>query len=78
MSHTLADIYLLAMDLTDEERGKLVTLLVDSLPEAPSEEIEASWAAEIERRVADYEAGRVKLVSWDDIREEMYRIASGH
>jgi putative addiction module component (TIGR02574 family) len=77
MSLTLTEIYMAAMDLPAEQRGRLVTLLVDSLPEAPSEEIEAAWAAEIERRVTDLDAGRAKLVSWEEVREEMHRIAAG-
>ena len=77
MAFTLADIYMLAMDLTDEDRAKLVTLLLDSLPEAPPAQIEAAWVAEIERRVADLEAGRAELLSWEEVREEMYRIAAG-
>lgn len=77
MALTLGDIYELAMDLTDEDRAKLVTLLLDSLPEAPPAQIEAAWAVEIERRVADLEAGRAKLLSWEEVREEMYRIAAG-
>ena len=68
MSFTLAEIYGLAMDLTAEERAPAGNSPGGPLPEAPSAEIEAAWAAEIERRVADLNAGRVKLVSWDEIR----------
>ena len=77
MALTLADIHELAMDLTAEDRAKLVTLLLDSLPEAPPARIEAAWAVEIERRVADVESGKAKLLSWEEVREEMYCIAAG-
>ena len=35
------------------------------------QEIEAAWSKEIERRVAEI-AGTVKLVSWEQVREELF------
>jgi putative addiction module component (TIGR02574 family) len=35
-------------------------------------DVEASWSAEIERRLAEIEAGTVELIPWDDIRSELF------
>ncbi len=35
------------------------------------EEWEELWAVEIERRMADLEAGRTKLVPWEDFKASM-------
>ena len=48
-----------AMQLSDRERAQLVSVLVDSLDEGPSEdEILAAWVAEAKRRLEDIRAGR--------------------
>jgi len=49
-----------ALKLTTEERARLADRLLASLSE--DEEIEEAWAAEVERRIAEIEAGRAELV----------------
>ena len=36
------------------------------------QDIEAAWSQEIERRVAEIHAGTVELVSWEEVREELF------
>ncbi|HKR65806.1 MAG TPA: addiction module protein [Thermoanaerobaculia bacterium] len=36
-------------------------------------EHEKEWAREIERRMADYRAGRIKTLSWDEVRAYLHR-----
>jgi hypothetical protein len=31
-------------------------------------DVEAAWSEEIERRLAEIDAGTVKLIPWDDVR----------
>lgn len=50
-----------ALKLTVAERAKLAEHLIASLDE--DSEIEEAWAAEIERRIAEIEAGTVQLIS---------------
>jgi putative addiction module component (TIGR02574 family) len=57
---TFAEIVL---DLSPTQRLTLVNLLVDSLPDYPRIQIEASWAEEIERRAAEVDAGETRLIS---------------
>ncbi|MGH8701258.1 MAG: addiction module protein [Burkholderiales bacterium] len=49
-----------AMKLTAEERARLADRLIASLSE--DAEIEEAWAAEVERRIAEIEAGRAPVV----------------
>jgi putative addiction module component (TIGR02574 family) len=41
--------------------------------EQPSDQdIEATWSKEIERRLAEIDAGSVELIPWDDVRDELF------
>ena len=35
-------------------------------------DVEAAWSAEIERRLLEIDAGTVELISWDDVRLELF------
>ena len=49
-----------AMKLTVEERARLADRLLASLSE--NAEIEEAWAVEVERRIAEIEAGRAPVI----------------
>jgi putative addiction module component (TIGR02574 family) len=49
-----------ALKLNVTERAKLAEHLIASLDE--DNEIEEAWAAEVERRIAEVEAGTVQLI----------------
>ena len=34
--------------------------------------VEEAWSAEIERRLVEIDAGTVELISWDDVRSELF------
>lgn len=53
-----------ALKLSSAERARLAEHLIASLDE--DSEIEEAWAAETERRIAEIEAGTVKLISAAD------------
>jgi putative addiction module component (TIGR02574 family) len=53
-----------ALKLTNSERARLAERLLASLDE--DSEIEAAWAAEVERRLADVESGRVQMIPADE------------
>ena len=45
--------------------------------EGPSaKDVEAAWSEEIKRRVAEIDSGAVELVSWDEVRAELFGPAS--
>lgn len=45
--------------LTPEERAELARFLVQSLDEEQEQGVEAAWDAELKRRAAEIESGRV-------------------
>lgn len=71
MSRTFAELWKEAAELSEHDRADLAGLLIESLDGEPDEGVDAAWAAEIERRVADVEAGTVKTIPWDEVRQRL-------
>jgi putative addiction module component (TIGR02574 family) len=69
MSQTTQALESAALLLPPEERARLAERLLASLDIDP--EIEEAWAAEVEKRLADWEAGRVKEYTLDEVREHI-------
>ena len=62
-----------ALALPAEARAMIAGSLIESLDEdAPDERVEELWSAEIARRIADIDAGRVQLVPWSDVRQRLF------
>jgi len=41
--------------------------------ERPSaKDVEAAWSEEIKRRLAEIDSGAVELVSWEEVRSELF------
>jgi putative addiction module component (TIGR02574 family) len=60
-----------ALKLSPEERASVAAELLESLeatPEADEEEVEAAWAAEIERRARRVLAGTSPGTPWSEVR----------
>lgn len=53
------------LSLPESERAKIVHELLGSLEAAPEDDIDAAWAAEIERRVEEVRTGAVQSVPWE-------------
>ena len=64
MSSELETLEAQALKLSPEERAQLADRLIASLFE--DKEIEDAWAAEVERRIEEVEAGRAKLIPADE------------
>jgi putative addiction module component, TIGR02574 family len=75
MNRSIRELYERASELEPSERAELAGLLLENLEEAEASrtEIEEAWAAEVEKRMADYRAGLVKTVSWEDLRAHLHR-----
>lgn len=63
------------LKLSVEERSRLVDLLLESLHEPPITAIEDAWAAEIERRLAEYDRGEVQGIAAEDVFAKIKGIA---
>lgn len=73
MSQNVRDLYQKAAELPPNERAELAGLLLESLDDERSPAAEEAWAAEIERRMSEYRAGRIKTVSWQEVRAHLHR-----
>jgi putative addiction module component (TIGR02574 family) len=62
-----------ALELSREDRAKLARDLLASLDEPLDDppEAAAAWLAEIERRIAELDAGKASSVPWPEARERI-------
>jgi putative addiction module component (TIGR02574 family) len=63
-----------ALALSEQERAEIAARLIESLdvgPEGEAAEIEAAWAAEIERRCAALDAGTTGTTNWEEVRRQI-------
>ena len=60
-----------ALRLDLDARAQVATELLASLDGPADPNAEATWAVEIERRVAAIEAGTVKLEPWEDVKRRV-------
>lgn len=61
-------IFQSALSLSPAERLLLIEALSKSLSE-PDKDIDDLWKQEIEQRHKDYLDGKIKIISYDDIRK---------
>jgi putative addiction module component (TIGR02574 family) len=59
-----------ALTLSDKERAKLASSLIDSLDPTVDADAELAWQEEIARRLEEVESGRMKPISWEDCGHE--------
>ena len=62
-----------ALHLDDESRAALTGVLIESLDTEIEEGVEAAWLEEIERRMESLDAGEMKTVSWDEVKERLLK-----
>ena len=62
-----------ALHLDDESRAALTGILIESLDMEVEEGVEAAWLVEIERRMESLDSGETKTVSWDEVKERLYK-----
>ena len=65
VSSQLDDVQAQALALSPEERVQLADRLIASVFD--DHDIEEAWAAEVERRVAEMESGRTKLIPASEV-----------
>ena len=73
MSKMADDILNNAMRLSTAERAELAAALLASLDGEPEDEVEAAWAAEIQRRVERVRSGEAKGRPWPEVRKHLGR-----
>ena len=71
MPMTAADILEAARQLSPQQQQWLAQELLDSEQVDSPEEIEAAWAAEVERRIDEIDSGKVQPIPWETAQEHM-------
>lgn len=66
-----------ALRLDEAERAALAGMLIDSIDKDLEEGVEAAWVTEIERRIAELDAGTVETIPWDVVRDGLRRKLGG-
>lgn len=62
-----------ALALPEAERENLVHALIPTLPDSEPGSLHPEWAEEINRRSAEYDAGLVQGVPWEQVRDDARR-----
>ena len=74
MQDPISDLVQRGRELAPEDRERLVDQLLESLNEPGVAELDASWEAEIERRLAEYDQGSVQTISAEDVFAKARRL----
>jgi putative addiction module component (TIGR02574 family) len=67
MAPTVEEVIAAALELTEEERH----VVVEELLATERESYDTEWIAEIDRRVADYQTGKVEGIPADEVFREL-------
>jgi putative addiction module component (TIGR02574 family) len=66
-------ILTVAQQLSVAERLELIDALWESVPPSAFPPLSDEWRAEIERRSAEINAGKVATIPWEQVRDEAFR-----
>ncbi len=72
MARAAHDVLAEALELPPEERARIAAELLESLDYA-QEDVDAAWALEIQRRVAQAEAGELESTDWRTVLDRVER-----
>ena len=73
MSTHVTELFAKASALSDKDRATLAGLLIESLESETDPDVEEAWRIEIERRLAELDAGTVETVPWEVVRAKLLR-----
>ena len=62
-----------ALCLPKEDRAEIAVKLIESLDGNPDDDVDATWAQEIERRCAALDAGEAVTSDWEEVRSRIER-----
>ena len=76
MTDTAQTVLAQALRLDPDDRAQLAAELIASLDGPADADVEAAWAAEIDRRVAAVETGTVSISPWPEVKQRTERKGS--
>ena len=74
MSTHVTELFERASILSEKDRATLAGLLIESLESEVDPDVEEAWRVEIERRLAELDAGTAKTVPWEDVKAKLLRL----
>ena len=77
MTKAAKDIVKAAVQLPEPERIQVVEQLLASLEPTAEKDLDAAWAAEVERRSRELKEGTVRPVPWEDVKSQARKRARG-
>ena len=78
MAKSVVELFREAEDLDERERATLAGLLLESLEGEPDPDVAAAWSKEIERRMAQLDAGEVELIPWQEVKGKLFGHSEHH
>jgi putative addiction module component (TIGR02574 family) len=72
MSRNVTEVFQEAARLPERDRATLAGLLIETLDPVSDSDVEAAWSEEIKRRLTEIDAGTVELISWEEVRAELF------
>lgn len=78
MNPSLHSILEAALRLSHADRVELIDALTASLDHDELATVEAAWTEEIERRIREFEEGKVKAIPWSEVEEMVRRKYEDH
>ena len=73
MSTHVTELFKQASILPEKERATLAGLLIESLESEVDPDVEEAWRIEIERRLAELDAGTVQTVPWETVKAKLLK-----
>lgn len=73
MSTHVTELFEKASTLSENERATLAGLLIESLESEFDPDVEEAWRGEIERRLAELDAGTVETVPWETVKARLLK-----
>jgi putative addiction module component (TIGR02574 family) len=65
VTRSAADVLADALSLDQEQRAEIAAQLIASLDGPAEDDVNAAWAAEVARRMAEIDAGKTRTEPWD-------------
>lgn len=75
MAKLAQNIIKAAVKLPERDRVRVVEQLLTSLEPEAEQDVDAAWAAEIERRSRELKEGTVRLLPWKTVRSRARKLA---
>jgi putative addiction module component (TIGR02574 family) len=68
MTQTAQKLLADALQLPSEDRGELISLLIESLDVGSDTDADAAWSDEIARRLKQIDDGQVEMIDWSEAK----------